>query len=123
MKVKKIKLGMKDVKQVSNGAGKNITVKKEKDEENDKKLCFESIKEFRKAITPKRIELLHITKTMNPKSINELARILERDIKSISTDIHLLGKLGLINFIRKTEGRKEVMPVVDYAKINLEIVV
>jgi len=123
VKVKKIKLGMKDVKQVSNGAGKNITVKKEKDEENDKKLCFESIKEFRKAITPKRIELLHITKTMNPKSINELARILERDIKSISTDIHLLGKLGLINFIRKTEGRKEVMPVVDYAKINLEIVV
>ena len=114
---------MKDVKQVSNGAGKSGTLENEKDANNDKKLCFESIKEFRKAITPKRIELLHITKTMNPKSINELARILERDIKSISTDIHLLGKLGLVNFKRKTEGRKEVMPVVDYAKISLEIVV
>jgi len=123
VKVKKIKLGMKDVKQVSNGAGKSGTLENEKDANNDKKLCFESIKEFRKAITPKRIELLHITKTMNPKSINELARILERDIKSISTDIHLLGKLGLVNFKRKTEGRKEVMPVVDYAKISLEIVV
>ena len=114
---------MKDVNQISDGAGKCGTLKNEKPAKNDKMLCFESIKEFRKAITPKRIELLHITKKMNPKSINELARLLERDIKSISTDIHLLGKLGLINFKRKTEGRKEVMPVVDYAKINLEIVV
>ncbi len=124
MRIKKIKLGVEDVSQGSDClTSKMALTKSEEDVKKDKKLCFENIKEFRKAITPKRIELLHITKKMKPKSINELTRILERDIKSVSIDLHLLGKLGLIDLQRNTEGRKEVIPVVNYTKINLEIVV
>ncbi|MCF6149225.1 MAG: hypothetical protein E3K37_11270 [Candidatus Kuenenia sp.] len=122
MKVKKIMLGVKDGKQIANRSETRMTLKK-KEAQKDKKLCFENIKELRKAITPKRIELLHIAKKMKPKSMQELARILNRDIKSIAMDLHLLGKLGLIDMKRKTEGRKEARPVVDYNKISLEIVI
>ncbi len=123
MKVKKIKLALEEVKHVSKGAGNSETSKKEIEAAQDKNLSFEDIKEFRKAITPKRIELLHITRKMKPKSINELVRLLERDVKSVLTDIHLLENLGLIYLNRNTEGRKEVIPIVDYGMINLEIVV
>lgn len=123
MKVKNIKISVEDVKNVSNGIVQNGTLKEVENAGNDKKLSFENIKEFRKAITPKRIELLHMTRKMKPKSLNELARLLFRDVKSISIDIQLLGKLGLINLEKKTDGRKEIVPIVDYSKINLEIVV
>lgn len=122
MKVKKVKIGIKGVNNVSDTfarAGEAIikgeTVKKEK------AVYFESIKGFRKAITPKRIELLHIIKEKHPKSIQELARLTRRDIKSIVTDIGILEGLDLVDMKRKREGRRESIPIVDYSKINLEI--
>ncbi|MDR4507794.1 MAG: hypothetical protein MRJ65_06085 [Candidatus Brocadiaceae bacterium] len=123
MKIKKIKLGVKGVEQVLDVSEKRRALKRERGAKNNQMLSFDDIKDFRKAITPKRVELLHITKKMQPKSMQELARILERDIKSVATDIHLLGHLGLIEMKRKTEGRKEIIPVVDYIMINLEIVI
>jgi len=124
MKVKKFKIGIKSVKDVLDDfvkAGEAIEggeeVKKEK------AIYFESVKGLRKAITPKRIELLHLTREKHPKSIQELARIAKRDIKSIVTDIGILAELGLIDIKRKKDGRKESMPVVDYSRINLEIAV
>lgn len=123
VKIKKIKLGVKGVEQVLDVSEKRRALKRERGAKNNQMLSFDDIKDFRKAITPKRVELLHITKKMQPKSMQELARILERDIKSVATDIHLLGHLGLIEMKRKTEGRKEIIPVVDYIMINLEIVI
>ncbi|NUO07635.1 MAG: hypothetical protein HUU08_02990 [Candidatus Brocadia sp.] len=124
MKVKKFKIGIKSAKDVLDDfvkAGKAIErgekVKKEK------AIYFESVKGFRKAITPKRIELLRLIREKRPKSIQELARIARRDIKSIVTDIGILAELGLIDIKKKKDGRKESMPVVDYHRINLEIAV
>ena len=125
MKVKKIKLGIKSVKDVLQGfveTGK-ATERSEGEVKKEKAVYFESIKGFRKAITPKRIELLHIVKEKRPKSIQELTRLAKRDIKSIVTDIGILEGLGLIDIKRKKDGRRESMPVVDYSKINLEIAV
>ncbi|TLD39854.1 MAG: putative transcriptional regulator [Candidatus Jettenia ecosi] len=124
MKVKKFKIGIKSVKEVLDDfvkTGKSI----ERGEEvkKEKTIYFESIKGFRKAITPKRIELLHLIREKHPKSIQELARIAKRDIKSIVTDISILAELGLIDIKRKKDGRKESMPVVDYNRISLEIAV
>lgn len=118
MKAKRFKLGIKNVKQVL-----PVVKKTEAAIKKEKILSFESIKGFRKAITPKRVELLHITKEKHPKSIQELARLLKRDIKSVATDVRILEGLGLIDIRRKTDGRKEAMPVVEYSRITLEIVV
>lgn len=124
MKVKKVKIGIKDVNDVlDNFVRTGEAIVKGEVAKKEKAVCFESIKGFRKAITPKRIELLHIIKEKHPKSIQELARLTRRDIKSIVTDIRILEELDLVDMIRKREGRRQSIPIVDYSKINLEITV
>ncbi len=124
MKVKKFKIGIKSVKDVLDDFVKaGEAIERGEKAQREKAVYFESVKGFRKAITPKRIELLHLIREKHPKSIQELARIAKRDIKSIVTDIGILTELGLIDIKRKKDGRKESMPVVDYNRINLEIAV
>ena len=124
MKVKKFKIGIKNAKDVLDDFVKTgEAIERGEEVKREKAIYFESVKGFRKAITPKRIELLHLIREKHPKSIQELARIARRDIKSIVTDIGILAELGLIDIKRKKDGRKESMPVVDYNRINLEIAV
>ena len=124
MKVKRVKIGIRSAKDVLDdfvAAGEAI----ERGEEvkREKAIYFESIEGFRKALTPKRLELLHLIREKQPGSIQELTRLSKRDIKSVATDITLLEELGLIDMKRKKEGRRESIPVVNYNKINLEIAV
>jgi predicted transcriptional regulator len=81
---------------------------------------FTSFEAFRKALTPKRLELLHIIKTKKPSSINHLARLTKRDIKNIAEDVKYLEQIG---FIEKQEGNREIRPFIEYDKIDLEIAV
>ena len=124
MRVKRVKIGIKSLKDVLEDAkeamkklGLGEKVKPEKG------LYFESIEGFRKALTPKRLELLHLIREKQPGSIQELTRLSKRNIKSVATDITLLEELGLIDMKRKKDGRRESIPVVNYNKINLEIAV
>ena len=124
MKVKRVKIGIRSAKDVLDdfvAAGEAI----ERGEEvkREKAIYFESIEGFRKALTPKRLELLHLIREKQPGSIQELTRLSKRNIKSVATDITLLEDLGLIDMKRKKEGRRESIPVVNYNKINLEIAV
>ncbi|MBS1259503.1 MAG: hypothetical protein MAG551_02575 [Candidatus Scalindua arabica] len=124
MKRKSVKIGVRSIKGVLNDfvkTGNMIEAGKQVKEE--KAIYFESIKGFRKALTPMRLELLHLIKEKHPKSIQSLARLAKRDIKSISVDIKILESLNLIDLERKKVGRKEVMPRVEYDTIELSIAV
>lgn len=90
---------------------------------SEKAIYFESIEGFRKALTTKRLELLHIIKEMHPESINELARFAGRDVKSIATDGKILESLDLIDMKKTAGSGNKLMPTVDYGKIGLEIAV
>jgi len=124
MRVKKVKIGIKSVKDALADfvkAGEAIErgdkVKKEKG------TYFESIEGFRKALTPKRLELLHLIKEKHPQSLQELARLANRDMKSIVTDVEILEELDLIDMRRKKEGRKESVPMVEYDAIEVLVAV
>jgi predicted transcriptional regulator len=124
MRVKKIKVGIKGVKEVLEDfvrAGEAI----EKGEEVKKEvgIYFESIEAFRKALTPKRLELIHLIKEHSPQSIHELSKLGERDIKNVADDVELLTNLGLVEVRRRKEGRKEIAPKVKYDVIELRIAV
>lgn len=124
MRAKKVKIGIKGVKEVLNDfieAGKAI--ERGEKVKREKGVYFESIEGFRKALTPKRLELLHLIKTRRPKSLQELARFSERDMKAIVTDVAILEELGLVEIKRKKAGRKESVPTVRYDRIELEIAV
>jgi predicted transcriptional regulator len=60
------------------------------------RLTFESLPLLLKNLTPARWKLLEAVKRLGPMSINELARVLERNYKNVHTDVARLVDLGLI---------------------------
>src|SRR3972149_8445781 len=124
MKVKRVKIGIKSLKDFLEDA-KETMKKVETGEKvkHEKGLYFESIEGFRKALTPKRLELLHIIKEKQPESLQDLSRLAKRDMKSIVTDIKILESLDLIDIRRRKEGRRESTPTIDYERIDLQIAV
>ena len=118
MKVKKIKIGIKSVKAIlEDFASAAEAVERGEKVKSEKAVYFESIEGFRKALTVKRLELLHIIKEKHPESINELARFAGRNIKSIATDVKILEDLDLIDMKKTAGSGNKSMPTVEYGKI------
>ncbi|MBI3036150.1 hypothetical protein HYY73_00105 [Candidatus Woesearchaeota archaeon] len=82
---------------------------------------FESIDTLRKVLTPKRLELLKVIKEKLPDSIYELSKIVDRDLKSVTTDVKVLEEYWLVSLEKSEEGRMKVKPEVGFDKLNIEI--
>jgi len=124
MRRKRIKIGIRSTKDVlSDFVKTGNMIEAGKQVKKEKAIYFESITGFRKALTPKRIELLHLIRVKHPKSIQGLARLAKRDIKSIAVDVEILESLNLIDLERKKVGRREITPHVEYDTIELSIAV
>ena len=121
MKIRKIRIGIKDIKTALDEFVKTgEAVERGEKVKKETGLYFTSLEAFRKALTPKRLELLHIVKARNPSSINELARMAERDIKNVADDLKYLEQIGLIE---KKEMDRKTKPVINYDEILLQIAV
>ena len=81
---------------------------------------FTSLNAFRKALTQKRLELLHAIREGKPTSLRHLARIVDRDIKNVSVDVKYLSQVGLVE-LKEKDNR--LFPIVDYERIELDIAV
>ena len=124
MRIKKVKIGIKSFEDVLNNVKE--TMKKLERREKVKKergIYFENLKAFRRALTEKRLEMLHVIKEKQPSSVYELAKILNRDIKNVTMDIEYLEQVGLVELKRTKEKRERIIPLVEYDKIDLEIAV
>lgn len=84
-------------------------------------ISFDSLKTMRKFITDERLRILKAIRKYKPDSIYELAKLLKRDAKNVTDDVHYLSGLGLIEIHKIKNGRQKTRPVVDYEKILLEI--
>lgn len=122
MKVKKIDIGIKGLKESLNDFAdtwkKIESGKKVKKEEG---IYFNSIDTMRAVLTNKRLQILKVIRERKPESIYELAKILGRDIKNVNQDLKLLSDVGLVTLEKTETDKKRVVPHVDYAKILLEI--
>ncbi|HEY4485441.1 MAG TPA: hypothetical protein VI702_03835 [Nitrospiria bacterium] len=124
MRIKKIKIGIQGIKTALDDFVKTgEAIAQGKKVKREAGVYFENITAFRKALTPKRLELLHLIKERRPKSLQELSRLARRNMKNIATDIDLLVSLGLIEIERKGAGRKEIASEVNYDAIELMIAV
>jgi len=124
MKVKNVVIGIKSIDEVLNRT-KDVMERLERREQVKKTkpgIYFESLEVMRKAITHERLKILKTIKEKHPASIYELAKMLNRNLKNVSDDVHYLAELGLIDLEKgKSNGREKTTPVVDYDKILLEI--
>lgn len=124
MKVKNIKLTIKERKGVLNEFAKTLAkARKGEKPVPHEELSFQNIDTLRKVLTEKRMELLHVIKQHAPESIYELAKIVNRDLKSVNTDITVLVDLGLISLEILKEERRKTKPRVEFDKLQVEIAI
>ena len=124
MKIRKVKVGIKDLKTALNEfvqTGKAI--EEGKPVKKEKGVYFTSVAAFRKAITPKRLELLNVIKKEKPSSVRQLSKFAERDVKNVSTDVKFLEQAGLVDIKRDDKPEKEIIPSVSYDIILFEIAI
>jgi len=122
MKVKRINLRFFDAKEaLKKFAAKLSATRKGRPLAKEELLSFSTINVFRKIITEKRLELLHVIKQKTPGSVYELAKEVDRDLKSVNTDLSILKELGLVSLEETKEERIKTKPTVDFDKINVEI--
>ncbi|HLX04761.1 MAG TPA: ArsR family transcriptional regulator [Candidatus Binatus sp.] len=88
---------------------------------HDASLYFETVAELRKILTEKRLELLLAIARHRPASVNELAGLLKRDYKNVSTDIAMLERLGLVKLNAKGGKGRAQTPTVPYDEIQVTI--
>jgi predicted transcriptional regulator len=121
MKVKRISIGIKSLDEALKEAGETFTNLAEgKPVKKKRAIYFSNIKDFRKVLTDKRLELLKTVKDRKPSSVYALAKILKRDLKNVLQDIEYLKQAGLVE-IEETENRK--IPHVEYDRITLDLAV
>jgi predicted transcriptional regulator len=125
MKIKNITVEIKPLKDVLKETAQVMEkIKKEKYVKPKKGLSFGSVESFREFFTPKRIELLQIIRHKQPKSIYELAKLTNRELKSVVIDLKILEKYGLIDTKRmpvKGKTGYKIRPIFDYDKLTVDI--
>jgi predicted transcriptional regulator len=121
MKIKRIKIEIRSLDNALKEAGE-VFEKLSKGETVQKKtaIYFNNLKEMRKVLTEKRLELLKTIKDKKPASVYELARMVHRDIKNVLQDLSYLQELGLVEI---TETKDKKIPHVEYDKIALEVAI
>ena len=85
---------------------------------------FTSLEAVRNFLTPKRLQLLHLIKEKQPKSLSDLARWTGRSFPSVFRDVDTLTRHGLVTLSKKSDSlRSMVCPRVDYDELDLKIAV
>ena len=87
--------------------------------------CFTNIEAARNFFTRERLALLSAIRRERPGSISELARIVNRSLKSVQTDLKVLEKHGLVRFrpARRAARRASKAPEAPYREIALRIAI
>jgi len=81
-------------------------------------LSFPDFETLGRVITGQRLELLMAIRKFKPKSIQDLARKVERDFKNVYTDVKLLAQFGLIE-LKGAGPRKSALPIAKFKELVL----
>lgn len=103
---------MEDMRRIDKGERKLI---------RKEAIVFHSIDQFRKIMTNKRIELLKTIRHKKPKSVYELAKLVNRSVDNVNNDVRLLEQMGFLETEKTKDGRSKVIPLVDFDKIEIEL--
>ena len=87
-----------------------------------KKYNFSGISMLRQLLSNERARLLYTIKNQKPESMYSLAKLLNRDFKSVRQDVKLLQRFGFIELDAKRHGKREMLkPILIIDKINISL--
>ena len=83
-------------------------------------LQFGSYDDLVDVLTPLRLDLLGAIAEDDPKSIREVARLVDRDVSDVHSDLKRLEVLGILDFEEGGPGGA-MQPVVPFDRIEMQI--
>ena len=96
--------------------GKKRSIQKDED------IILTSLETISKVFSKSRMEVLRTIIHKKPRSIYELAKLLDRDFKNVHSDVKLLADIGLIELKeRKSDSRKGLIPKALFSGIDLDL--
>ncbi|MCU4926459.1 hypothetical protein OB905_10750 [Halobacteria archaeon AArc-dxtr1] len=72
-------------------------------------LSFTSYDELLKTLTPRVLDLVEAIRRDEPVSINETARVVNRDVKNVHEELNRLAQLGIIFFEEEGQRKRPVV--------------
>ncbi len=86
---------------------------------------FTSLEAARNFLTKERLGLLRAIREKRPRSIYELAKMIDRDLKNVQQDVALLERHGLVKLTEKRRGEKSKVrvPEAPFDEIALRIAI
>jgi predicted transcriptional regulator len=121
MRVKKVRIGIKNMQTAMDDFVRTAqAVERGEKVKKTTGVYFTSLEAFRKVLTVRRMDLLHLIREAKPASLHELARLAQRNIKNVSDDVKYLAQVGLVEL---KDSKKKIIALVNYDKILLEIAV
>ena len=87
------------------------------------KIVFNNVETLRSILTTERVRVLHCIKEKKPKSIYELAKMLDRNWRLVAKDVELLSNLGIVKLEKKEKPKEIIRPIVNFNKMNIDVAI
>jgi len=81
-------------------------------------IAFRSYDDLLSTLTPRTLDLIEAIRRAEPESINEAARVVDRDVKNVHEELGRLARLGIVYF--EEEGQKK-RPVVWFDELRISL--
>jgi predicted transcriptional regulator len=97
----------------------------ENTEEQNNTFHFDTLETIKKILTTNKIEILMAISRLRPQSINQLAKMLNREYPHVLKDCHTLELQGFISLIQSEGARKQFIPKLafDYDIIRVNSII
>ena len=121
MKLKILNVVISSRKKIMADLRKSVSLGEILEEENNS-ISFDSFETFKRLVTANKLEILMAIARLRPESINQLAKLLNREYPHVLKDCHSLQVLGFIKFEEVEGARKQFVPmlVFDYDIIHVK---
>lgn len=83
---------------------------------------FSALSELRHLLSNEKAKILSTIESRHPESVYQLAKLINRDFKSVWQDVKLLEKFGFIELRQEKQGkRKKLKPAVIISNLQINI--
>ncbi|NHX36824.1 hypothetical protein G9C84_10225 [Halolamina sp. R1-12] len=72
-------------------------------------LSFTSYDDLMETLTPRVLDLIEAIRREEPPSINETARVVDRDVKNVHEELSRLAQLGIIFFEEEGQSKRPIV--------------
>lgn len=81
-------------------------------------ISFQSTESLFETFTPRTMQLLETIAKHEPESIRETARLVDRDVKNVHTELSELARLGILRFEEQGRSKRPVFP---YQRLQIDV--